>query len=334
MYKNRGQNKYQIIKKSREKSAKKSKKKIKQKDTLKKERSKKRKKAKVKKKSVIDRYKNNLQGGYVITVNSLIYKQSDFDAEQIFYLKYGTKVLMSKKIFVPPHRFGTFYKVFIKKPKKVVGYISEVDVIPEFVRLSKNQFNPKYQKLEKQLKEHGTFNLASLSQQKEKNFSESGMKPSMVNSSIDSLKSKRYLGFSVGGRYDYGLNWDNILFGVKVSGKNLFLSNIEMDINLNISSLSFYHIDMLAGYPLLAGYKYVVYIMGGLKVDIANFHVSENKANSVPYLILPNFGPVGSLSFVLPFQDKFSLRVDLKMEYGFLEQKMHVSSLATIQVGF
>ncbi len=333
VYKKIGKN-YKLIKKSRLKSVKKHPKmKVKSHHVSK------------SKRNVLKKYKSHLQNGYVIVPEGLIYKQPDFDAEQIFYFKLGTKVLMSKKIFSPPHRFGTFYKVFMKKPKKIVGYISEVDVIPEYNRKVKNQLNLKYKLLEKQLNKTGRLNLESLNKVDGKNRFTYDDKPVEDRFSLsNSSSSKYYIGLSVGGRYNsrnpkFSIN--DLWLGLKWSGKAL--SGIEMDMNfnfvpshlpiifakkwLNYKNLSFCHIDILAGYPLVAGYKYVIYIMGGLQLDYDYVQLNQKK--------IPEWTPglVGALSFVKPIEKRFAFRMDLKIDYGF-QERVTGGALAAFQIGF
>ena len=326
IYKNIGGNKYRLIKKSK----KRRKTQVKKTNKI----------SKPKKKNILGKYKSHLQHGYIIAAEGLIYKKPNFDSEQIFYLTSGTKALLSKKIFTPSHRFGTFYKIFIKKPKKIVGYISEVDVIPEYESKSKNKSNPKYKLVEKQLTKHGNFNLESLN--KNKNFLPKrphGKSAAGKGSSTQPLRLRRYGGFSMSRKYDSELVINDIfkdmLFGLKFSGKNLLLSNIETDINLSVSSdFKVYYSDILIGYPLVGGYKYTVYIMGGVKVNYYNPPLPVGFEQKPTFNVRLDLGPVASLSFVYPFKDRLVLRADLKLEYGISAKKTEAAFLASIQMGF
>ena len=53
--------------------------------------------------------------------DALVYTRSDFDSIQISRVPSGTLVTISKKIYRPRSRFGTFYRIYITMPKKIEG---------------------------------------------------------------------------------------------------------------------------------------------------------------------------------------------------------------------
>ena len=63
---------------------------------------------------------NSAQLGIVSIDGAMVYKDSNFDAPVIAYLKKGKKVRVSSR------RYGAFYRVLVKRG--VVGYISDIDV--------------------------------------------------------------------------------------------------------------------------------------------------------------------------------------------------------------
>lgn len=94
-----------------------------------------------------------VQRAFISASRAPVYKEPDFDAPQLYQLSSKTIVLISTKIYRPPHLFGTFYKVFMKRPKKIRGYISEIDLIPEFKKKNNGYIiNPDYIKQERLFK--------------------------------------------------------------------------------------------------------------------------------------------------------------------------------------
>ena len=94
-----------------------------------------------------------IQRAVVIENNAIVYKKPDFDAKQLAYLNTNTIVAVSTQIYRPKNLFGSFYRIFLNKPHKIRGYISEIDVIPQY-RKTPDGFvqNTRYQKKEKALK--------------------------------------------------------------------------------------------------------------------------------------------------------------------------------------
>ena len=74
-------------------------------------------------KDILAEHSHLLQKAYVIQPEgSLIYDRPSFDGKQVHWIPFGEKTVVSKKILKPEREMGTFYKVFIKKPKKIAGY--------------------------------------------------------------------------------------------------------------------------------------------------------------------------------------------------------------------
>ena len=94
----------------------------------------------------------HLQKAYVIQKDAIIYARPDFDATQIIRIPSGTLVTVSKTIYRPKTSFGTFYRIYINKPKKMKAYISEIDVVPRYIRSgSKHKINPSFNEVKKNL---------------------------------------------------------------------------------------------------------------------------------------------------------------------------------------
>ncbi|MGI9548863.1 MAG: hypothetical protein ACR2M7_02645 [Bdellovibrionales bacterium] len=260
---------------------------------------------------IISQYKGALQKGYVTAVDSLIYKGPDFDTEQIFYLRSGNHVTMSKKIFTPSHGFGTFYKVFIKKPKIVIGYVSEVDVIPEYKRKTM-ELNSEYVFLKKQIDKTGRFKMPI------KKEGKAFVKKSKQKSSKG--KKNRYVGIS-GGLDDlltpFNFNKHGKV-GFKLSG--FYFIPLEIDLSLVSSfDLLSWNVDFMIQYPFLAARSFLIYVMGGIGSEITR-----------PQSLNVDVGPALGLSLAKPFST-FLLRIDGKMDFYVLRRKFSPAVLISFQ---
>ena len=192
-------------------------------------------KKKSKKNSWAKKHRRILQNGLVTAPRALIYEKPSFDSKQIYALPAGEPVIMSKKIVRPPHRFGSFYKVFITEPRKVVGYISEIEAEAEFVkRGGKYLPNPRYKKAARQISAEGAESMYKLAD---------GASPRQEDS-ISSLPpparggKRRYVGFSAGApslSVSQPPAREDFHFGLKFSGYNLLISSWNMDYNLSLS---------------------------------------------------------------------------------------------------
>ena len=80
--------------------------------------------------------------------------QPDFDAKQIMKLPNNKIIAVSTQVYRPKNLFGSFYRIFINKPQKIRGYVSEIDVLTQYKK-SKNGYvlSKEYQKKEKALKQ-------------------------------------------------------------------------------------------------------------------------------------------------------------------------------------
>ena len=95
-----------------------------------------------------------IQRGIVSEHEAIIYENYDFDSEQIARLPQNKVIVVSTKIYRPQNLFGSFYKVYLNKPQRVRGYISEVDIIPQYKRSQEGLvLNEAYQERENILKQ-------------------------------------------------------------------------------------------------------------------------------------------------------------------------------------
>lgn len=277
-----------------------------------------------KKTLVPKKYKSHLQRAFVVTLNSFIYEKPDFDAPQLYPLATGEKILISKKVFRPPHNFGSFYKIFLVRPKKIVGYVSEAEVVPEFLKnTGKYEANPAYKLAQKQMKEDKVLDIDLIDKVN---------KQRQTNKQMPSKNNKKsYVGLSVGflAHSPFITPFEkNVIVGLKFSGYNLLLSSVNMDFNFAFTpyDFQFFHFDALAAYPLLGGHSYHLFILGGLKFDI-NRRMQDIARQNSP-------GVSGALSLLIPINQKFLFRVDAKTEYGFGDHSFLSIFLSSLQMAF
>ena len=195
---------------------------------------------------------------------SLIYTWPSFDAGQIQMIPYGEKITISRKVLKPEREIGSFYKVFIKEPKKVAGYISEAEVLPELVRKDKKYIsNPKYKLWKKGVQKKTVDKETSVPNE---NFTDITEK----KSSSKNVSLTRFVGVSLGFSFESEKDFfDQIRFGLKLSGYNLLISYINMDMNLTFhpqwKDMSF---DIMGGYTLLKAGRFQLGASAGLKMDM------------------------------------------------------------------
>ena len=95
-----------------------------------------------------------IQRGIISESQAIVYQYPDFDAPQITIISKNKIIVMSTEIYRPKNLFGSFYKIFINKPKKMKGYISEVDVIPQYRKDKKRwSLNSVYKEKESNLRQ-------------------------------------------------------------------------------------------------------------------------------------------------------------------------------------
>ena len=92
-----------------------------------------------------------VQRGIINQAQAIIYEHPDFDSKQMMTIPKNKVVAISTEIYRPKNLFGSFYRVFITKKNR--GYISEVDIIPQYKKHKKGwSLNFEYQKKEVHLK--------------------------------------------------------------------------------------------------------------------------------------------------------------------------------------
>lgn len=281
------------------------------------------KKSPAPKKSLVPKkYKPHLQLAYVASLNSFVYDRPNFDAQKLYSLSSGQKVLISKKIFRPPHKFGSFYKIFLFREKKLVGYVSEAEVIPEFINQDKQSLpNPAYKIAKKQMAKNKVLDMDLAVKTKKKNSKK--RKPSALKD-----YRKRYAGLTLGfgGENVTALRPEDVHAGLKLSGYNLLISYLNLDMNLTASVYDFksFYFDILATFPVLKAQPYYLFAMGG-----GNISIDRNKQDDPV-----DYGLSGALSLLIPITEKLLFRTDAKINHDIRSRSIRYGLFGSLQIGF
>ena len=277
---------------------------------------------------VPEKYKAYMQIAFVSSLNSFVYKKPDFDSLKLYPLPIGKKILISKKIFRPPHNFGSFYKVFLFKETKVIGYISEAEVIPEFKRVDKEfKPNPSYKLAKKYVQSNKILDLDSITEIKNSSKKTKKRKQKKLSS-----QNNKYVGLSFGSiLYDMRNyhNKEDWFIGFKFSGYNLLISYLNLDINIASSfDRRRFYLDMLASYPVLRTPNFYLLAMGGL---LGSLHLDRNlqmKQDSVDY------GIAGAVSLLIPIKNNLIFKVEGKTGYQIRKPSFPIGLSGSLQVTF
>ena len=273
---------------------------------------------KPKEKDLLKQHSHILQEAYVVQSGTLVYAKPNFDAEQIYLIPYGERITISRKILKAKSGFGSFYKVFIKKPQKIVGYISEVEVVPELIKKKNKYFpNPKYTLFKKNIK--GKSGQPAIPP----------MDPFVSETTTENAMPERFIGIVVGSSFEGERSFmDRFLFGLKFSGYNLLVSYINMDINLIFNpSWKNAYFDVIGRYVFLKADKFEGGAGIGLKTDIQFFPLQD-----------VYFDFIVSLSGGISITRSLWWRNDLRLS-GFFQQRVYGSRvsphfLTALQWGF
>lgn len=284
-----------------------------------------------KKKTLVpEKYKAYMQRAYISSLNSFIYSQPDFDAKQIYPLEIGKHILISRKIFRPAHNFGSFYKIFLFGKEKVIGYVSEAEVIPEFIKKGGAYLpNPNYKKAKRYKSANKVLNLQDI--------------PVVARNEKEKRRAIKKLGS--GHRY-MGLtsSWvlpfnqllvypkqplENIYIGIKLSGYGAFVSYLNMDVNV-ASSLNWraFYADLLFNHKIVQSKNFSVFFMGGLMSRL------KLDSNFVLYPDSIDYGLAGALSGFIPLKKNMILRLEVKSFYEIVNKSPSLALTLGLQTNF
>ena len=91
-----------------------------------------------------------IQRALVSVEKSNVYEKPSFDSPVIGSVKYGSKILVTTKIYKGVGGFGAFYRTKLKNKK--IGYITDIEIIPEYIIIG-NKLRPNEEYKEFGLKE-------------------------------------------------------------------------------------------------------------------------------------------------------------------------------------
>lgn len=264
---------------------------------------------------------SHLQKAYVIQKEAFIYTRPDFDSMRVSTVPAGARVTITKKVYRPASRFGTFYRIYVSKPKKMKAYISEIDVVPRYIKTgSKLKINPEYKQVIKKLKHVKDFQFNMGPAEDSWDF---GDKPLSEMRFVGLIASYAWLAYE-----SHSESLPAWFFGLKLSGAGLPITNIFTDINLMFSySPPVINKDkMKRGYTILADFLlkmslldapfFLFQLGGGFMLKFKGALYPERRSL---YEIGGGLVGVGSLN--IKVQKRLSLLVEGKYYYDLLEYK-------------
>ena len=261
-----------------------------------------------------------LQKAYVIQKNAIVYTRANFDSVQITNIPAGMIVTISKKIYRPNTQFGTFYHVYINKPKKMRAYISEIDVVPRYIRSGSTfKRNPEFDQVKKKLKYVKDFQF-NADPEVDLDFSD---KPLSQMKFIGMIVSYSWLSYK--SKSSSIPTW---FFGLKVNGEGLPIKNVITDISLmfsfdppviNKKVLSNGYIlmgDFLFKISLFEAPYFLFQLGAGFMVKLKGALSPED-----PSRFEVGAGSVGSAGLTLKIHERLSFLTEGKFYYDLSEEK-------------
>ncbi len=275
-----------------------------------------------------------LQKAYVIQKSAIVYTRPNFDSIQINNIPAGSMVTISRKIYRPKNRFGTFYRIYVNKPKKLRAYISEIDVVPRYMKSgSKFKTNPEFSQVKKKLKYIKDFQFNNADSE------------DIVDMSDRAISEIRLIGLIVSYAWlAYKSKSKSIptwLFGIKLSGPGLPINRVATDINLVFSLLppiienrvlkKGYQIfgDLLFKLPLIEGPNFLFHIGGGFMVKFKGSLAPEK-----PSFFEIGGGIAGSTGLTVKIHDRLAFLAEGKLYYDLLEEALSPAILGGLMVIF
>ena len=276
-----------------------------------------------KKVSLLKKHKRLLQKAYVLHLGGgIIYEKPSFDSQQMFVVPFGKEAVISKKILRPDAEIGSFYKIFIKEPKKTAGYISEIDILPQYI---KNQgayvLNPEYKLWQKsgnkdafmQNRSYGKNNLKSASAEE----------PALEDGGSGGARPARLVGMALGAPLSSETPLkERLRFGLQLSGHDLLIPRLNMDIRFMFDSkwddLS---VEVMGNGLFLSAGAFKAGPGGGLRSHV-QFQNQEIRMDAA-----------AGLSGLLPLAEPLILRGDLFWT-GFFHKPKSIYFLSALQWRF
>ena len=255
---------------------------------------------------------------------------------------------ISRKIFYPKdHNFGSFYKIFSYEGKeRIVGYVSEAEVVPQFIKNDKDQYVPnKYYKIAvRQMKTKKILDddlaIKTMqertkldSYQKETRDHRKQVKRRRLASLEKKLK-KSYAGLS----FQMPFNRLQCLritpdkeayFGVKGTATSFLYPELILDLDVKTSLVRPFRsllVDLDLSYPIFhfPNRSASFYGVLGAHLQYEPTGVNDLCDGQIPDYGTPivDFGPQAGLSLLIPLGSQVAVRVDGKLGYQVLHQIM------------
>ena len=282
---------------------------------------------------------SHLQKAYVIQKNAIVYARADFDSLQVSHIPAGTRVTISRQIYRPPSRFGTFYRIYINKPKKMKAYISEIDVTPRYIKSGSGyKLNPAFKQVKQKLKYVKDFQFNSLGPEDIVDIAD---KPLDTQRLIGLLVSHSWLAYKK--QDGFFPTW---LFGLKLTGPGLPIKRILTDFSLVVSfppmidnkifidqkKISKAYLlmgDFGLKFTLLSADKLAIYLSGGLMVKMKG-----NLASQTSKTVEMGIGFSGSAGLLFKIHERLVLLIESPAIYDLSENRFFPSVRGGVLVSF
>lgn len=264
---------------------------------------------------------SHLQKAYTLQRDAIIYARADFDSLRITTIPAGTLVTVSKRVYRPKTNFGTFYRIYVNRPKKLKAYISEIDVVPRYIRQgSSYQLNPEFNIVKRKLKRIRQFEANS-----------DGIE-TKIDLNDKQIAQSRWIGMTINHLWVYyadrSMSIRSWFFNVKFTGPNLPVPGLLTDVNIGLSLAEpvinnkvvkkGYIImgDFLLRTVLLEGPRFLLTLGGGLMVKAKSTRPPVRES-----LFQMGAAVTASTHLMIRLRERLSLSLEGKYYYNFHEQR-------------
>lgn len=269
------------------------------------------------------KYKKKLQRAYVISDHSFIYKHNDFDSPKLYFLKIGKNILITKKVFRPAHNFGSFYKIFLFHPvqqKKILGYVSEAELVPEFLNNKGSLVSNSIYKIVQNKKRQGLILDKDDLQKQQSKLKYNYRHGLSHNSKIKTSQNTYFIGASASLIFSK-LNPLDIkpLIGLKLSGYKLLIPSLITNLNFQMSPNTlklFFHLDATIAQPIVTSKSYLIYVLGGA---LLNWKFPDLDPDLDQNYHEFGLGLLAGLSLTIPLNKNILFKLDAKGELDFIQ---------------
>ena len=263
----------------------------------------------------------HLQKAYVIQKDAIVYTRPDFDAAQVIRIPSGSLVTISKKVYRPKTTFGTFYRIYVNKPKKIKAYISEIDVVPRYIRTgSTHKINPSFNEVKKNLSRLEDLQFNSEPEAEIDLNSTPVSKLMLLGLVTDYLWMENLHYPGTRGNWFFNLKYSQPNFPTPPLGTHISLGFSTKDpiINANLQRRGFYIMgNVFLTMALIESSHFLFQLGGGFVLKWKQALPPED-----PYLHHLSIGIVGLGSFTIRINERFYFLLEGKLQNDFVEYKM------------